>query len=128
MRSALKKGVKRLSLVTDQRAHIVREECVEANVSEAELVVAAAELLLPIRAKREERMIASDRVLPGVLQRRGRRRQTGGEARGQTSLVAIPLRATAAHVGRIGSGTDFNLHASVLHFGSTSDDRVVPAG
>jgi hypothetical protein len=33
-----------------QRAHIVREEGVEADVSEAELVVAPSELLLPIRA------------------------------------------------------------------------------
>ena len=71
--------------MTDQSAHIVGEECVEANVSEAELVVAAAELLLPIRAKREECMIASHRVLPGVLQRRGRRRQTGGEGHGHSA-------------------------------------------
>ena len=44
----IEEGVERLLLVTDQRAHIVREESVEANMSEAELLVAAAELLLPI--------------------------------------------------------------------------------
>jgi hypothetical protein len=55
---------------------------VEANVSEAELVVAASELFLPIRAEREERAAASDGVLSGVRQRGGRRRQAGGEDHG----------------------------------------------
>jgi len=50
--------------VSDQRAHIIPEECVKADVSEAELVVAASELLLPIRAEREDRPAASDGVLP----------------------------------------------------------------
>ena len=71
-------------MVTDQRAHIVGEKRVETDVSEAELDMAATELLLPVCAEREQRMIASDGVLPGVLQRGGRRRQPGDEGRGQS--------------------------------------------
>jgi hypothetical protein len=54
--------------VLDQRAQIVREQAVEADVSEAKLVVTTMKLLLPIRAEGKDRVAAADGVLPGMPQ------------------------------------------------------------
>ena len=42
----------------------------KAHITEAQLVVAEPQLVLPIRAQCNRRVIASDRVLPEVRERR----------------------------------------------------------
>jgi len=62
----VEKRVQRLAVVLDQRAQIVREQAVEADVSEAKLVVTTMKLRLPIRAEGKDRVTAADGVLPGM--------------------------------------------------------------
>src|SRR5690606_8007109 len=59
-----------LAGVLDARAEVIVEEAVEADVPDAELVAAAAELGLPVRAERERGVAAPDGVIPDVRERR----------------------------------------------------------
>ena len=64
----------------DQRAQIVREQAVEADVSETKLVVTTMKLLLPIRAEGKDRVAAADGVLLGMPQCSGALRQAGSKS------------------------------------------------
>lgn len=57
--------------MTDQSAHVVREQTVKAHMLKSQLVMTPLQLRLPVSAQSYGRMIASNRVLPGMLERRG---------------------------------------------------------
>src|SRR6202795_1458419 len=50
--------VEKLSLMTDKRSHVVREQAVKAHMTKAQLVVASPQLFLPVGAQRYWGMIA----------------------------------------------------------------------
>ena len=54
--------------MTDKRSHVVREQTVKADMTKPQLVVASPQLFLPVRAQRYWGMIATDRVLPRMLE------------------------------------------------------------
>lgn len=64
----------------------------KAHITDAQLVPAAPQLVLPIRALRNRGVIASDRVLPEVLERRrGFRRVKSGIVRAFLLFLSQPL-------------------------------------
>ena len=71
-------------VVTNQRPDPVIEQPVKAHVPEAELMVRAPQLRLPVGAQRERRVTATDRVLPEVRQRQRRRLQRAAEVNRNT--------------------------------------------
>ena len=58
------KGIEMSPLVANDRAQVIAEKPVEADVAKAKLLVTAAQLLLPIRPQGERRVTASDTLLP----------------------------------------------------------------
>jgi hypothetical protein len=53
-------------LLASNRANVVREKPMEANIAESELDVAAFELRLPIGTERKRSMTTADDVLPAM--------------------------------------------------------------
>src|SRR4051812_5761189 len=53
----------------DERAHIVREQAVKADVTESQFFMTAPQLTLPVGAKGYGRVIAPDRMLPEMGER-----------------------------------------------------------
>ncbi len=67
--------IEQLVLMADERPHVIVQQAVEAHVAEAQLLVAPAQLILPVRPERQEGVAAPDRVLPGM----GERGRGGGQ-------------------------------------------------
>src|SRR5215208_5450297 len=79
--------------MADERTHVVREQAVEADVTEAQLVTAAAQLTLPVGAQGHGGVVAPDRVLPEMRERGGRLRQITIEV--DNAHASYPFRQNA---------------------------------
>jgi hypothetical protein len=58
--------------MTDEGANVVGEQAVKAHIPKSQFVVAAPQMALPVGAQRDGRVVAPDRVLPEVRERRRR--------------------------------------------------------
>ena len=90
----------------DERADIVGEQAVKAHVAKAQLVVAAAQLLLPIGTQRQRCMAAADDRLVivsalGVAGCSGQRLRAffSNEAIAVTPTPSVAMAATVRHFG-----------------------------
>src|SRR5438876_8356107 len=65
----IEEGIDQFISLTNQRAEIVGEQSMKAYPLEAEFFMAALELLLPICAQRNRRVVASYTIFPKMLKR-----------------------------------------------------------
>ena len=78
--------------LADQRAHVVRQDAMEAHVLHAEVVVRPCQLCAPVGAQAQGRMAAPDRVLPEMRQRRRWPKQAAVEARAHDNVTRLDRR------------------------------------
>src|SRR5450432_218917 len=64
---AVEEGVNEFVSLSNQRTKIIGEQSMEAHAREAEFFMAAFELLLPVRAQRNRRVVAAHAIFPKML-------------------------------------------------------------
>ena len=88
----IEERIEELLALADQRAHVVRQDAMEAHVLHAEVVVRSFQLCSPVGAQAQGCVAAPDRVLPKMRQRRRSSKQVAVELCGHDDLTKCVLQ------------------------------------